>query len=132
MGALGGNMDYIFSFILGLLTYSIHVLLKYNEAKNKTMKLSKRRRKHFSFISYLENNITRLSISLLAYIALFILLARIGPLSMTIGTLVIGKAGFLYVFSFMAGYSSDSIFRNLIKATNKNWDSVIGGNNDKK
>ena len=125
-------MDYIFSFILGLLTYSIHVLLKYNEAKNKTMKLSKRRRKHFSFISYLENNITRLSISLLAYIALFILLARIGPLSMTIGTLVIGKAGFLYVFSFMAGYSSDSIFRNLIKATNKNWDSVIGGNNDKK
>ena len=124
-------MDYLFSFILGLITYSIHVLFKYNEAKSKRPK-RRSKNEHFSFNNYIGNNITRLAVSLLAYIALFILIARIGPLSITIGALVIGKAGFLYIFSFMAGYSSDSVFRNLVKVTNKSWETTIGVNNGKK
>lgn len=123
-------MDYVFSFLLGLITYAIHVLFKYNEAVARNKK--GRRKRRMPFVWYLEKNITRLIVSLLAYIAVYILLARIGTMSITIGSVIIGKAGFLYMFSFLAGYSSDSLFRNLIKVINKSWEGKIGVSDVKK
>lgn len=118
-------LDLSLSFILGLITYSIHVLFKYNEARARYLKVHKRSK--FKFSWYLENNITRLIVSLLAYIALFILVARLDGVSLTFAGLNIGRAGFMYIFTFLAGYSSDSVFRNLIKVIGKNWESKVGG-----
>ena len=120
-------LDFILSFLLGLLTYCIHVMLKYNESKQK----NKKRRKHVGFVDYLENNIVRLSVSLLSYIALWILFARIGNLTLVLGPLVLGKVSTLYVLSFLSGYASDSLFRNIAKIAQTGVNGMFGVNGNK-
>ena len=125
-------VDIIFSFCVGLITYLIHVLFKYNEAKMRYAKEHKGKRKRVNFIGYIENNLSRLIMSLLAYIVLYILVAKVGNLSLDFGGFAVSKPGFLYLFAFLSGYSSDSIFRNVTKVLGKSLDTKLGVSDGKK
>jgi len=104
--------DIISTLILGLATYFIHVLTKYNEAKNKSARTST---VELTFANYVINNWTRLLISLLAYLTLWMFCYKLKNISMTLGPISLDKVGFMYCIAFLGGYMSDSLFRNIIK-----------------